>query len=126
MENSAENEIAKQKENADKLLLKIEIVIGTLSCLFGFAMIVVSVFFQMQDWIRVLLISVGFIVFIVGEFFAVKIEQVAGYYECAKCADKYIPTYKSVFWSAHIGRTRYMKCPRCNERSWQKKVISNE
>ena len=24
----------------------------------------------------------------------------------------------------HVGRTRYMKCPECNEKSWQKKVIS--
>lgn len=126
MDNFAENEIAKQKEDADKLLLKLEIVLGKLSCLFWFAMIFIAAFVQMQDWIRALLIIVGFIFFMVGVLFAIKIEQVAGYYECAKCDNKYIPTYKSVFWSPHVGRTRYMKCPRCNGRSWQKKVISNE
>lgn len=120
------NEILQQKEDADKLLLKLEIVIGKLSCLFWFAMIFIAAFVQMHDWIRVLLISIGLIVFMVGVLFAIKIEQVAGYYECAKCANKYIPTYKSVFWSAHIGRTRYMKCPHCNEKSWQKKVLKKD
>ena len=26
----------------------------------------------------------------------------------------------------HYGRTRYMKCPKCNKRSWNKKVISKD
>ena len=63
---------------------------------------------------------------IIGFGFALKIEQVAGYYECKKCGHRYVPTYPDVLWAMHIGRTRYMKCPKCNKRSWQKKVISKE
>ena len=59
--------------------------------------------------------------FIIGVSFAIRIEQVAGYYECQKCHHKYIPTYSSVLWSMYINRTRYMKCPKCNEKSWNKK-----
>ena len=58
--------------------------------------------------------------------FAIRIEQTAGYYECQKCHHKYIPTFSSVLWAMHINRTRYMKCPKCNQRSWQKKVITKE
>ena len=58
--------------------------------------------------------------------FMLKIEQTAGYYECAKCAHRYVPTYKSVFMAAHVNRTRYMQCPQCGEKSWQKKVISKD
>jgi DNA-directed RNA polymerase subunit RPC12/RpoP len=68
----------------------------------------------------------GFIPAFVGFFFAVRIEQVAGYYACKKCGHKYVPTYKAVNLSMHMGRTRYMKCPKCGEKSWQKKVISKE
>ena len=64
------------------------------------------------------------ILIVIMAFVALKIEQVAGYYECRKCHHKYVPTYSSVLWAMHMGRTRYMKCPECNERSWQKKVIS--
>ena len=55
-----------------------------------------------------------------------KIEQTAGYYECKECNHKYVPEYNSVFWAMHVGRTRYMKCPKCGKKSWQKKVITKE
>ena len=52
------------------------------------------------------------------------IEQQAGYYECGKCGNKYVPEYKNVFISRHIGRRRKLKCPKCNKKAWHKKVIS--
>ena len=53
----------------------------------------------------------------------IKIEQTAGYYECSKCNHKYIPTYSNVLWAMHMNRTRYMKCPKCNEKV---RVFGNE
>ena len=53
-----------------------------------------------------------------------RVEQIAGYYECNKCQYKYIPAYKKINLAPHLGRTRYMKCPKCNKRSWNKKVLS--
>ena len=44
--------------------------------------------------------------------------------ECKKCGNRYVPKYSSVFMSMHKGRTRYMKCPECHKKSWQKKFIS--
>ena len=55
--------------------------------------------------------------------FLIKIEQTAGYYECAECGHRYVPTFRSVFWSAHMGRTRKMVCQKCGKKSWNKKVI---
>ena len=56
--------------------------------------------------------------------FMLKIEQTAGYYECKKCHHRYVPTYKSVFSAMHYGRTRYMKCPKCQKSAWNKKVLT--
>ena len=117
-------DIVKQKEESDKRLLTMEIVIGVLASLVFFVLIFIASFVEMEDWLRVTLIVTGFIPFIIMIPFAIKIEQIAGYYECQKCHHKYIPTYSSVLWAMHINRTRYMKCPKCNQRSWQKKVIS--
>lgn len=117
-------EMVKQKEESDKRLLTMEIVIGALSSTILFILIFVASFLEMEDWIRILLIIIGIVPFIIGMLYAIKIEQVAGYYECQKCHHKYIPTYKSTLFSMHINRTRYMKCPKCNQKSWNKKVIS--
>ena len=45
------------------------------------------------------------------------------YYKCDKCDNKYVPTYKSVLFAAHVNRTRKMKCPKCGEKSWQRKIL---
>ena len=114
----------KEKEKADKQLLSMEIFIGVLVSLILFSLVFVAAFVQMADWLRIVLIAVGFVVFLIGVAYALRIEQTAGYYECAKCGHKYVPTYSRMLWSMHMGRTRYMKCPECGKKSWQKKVIS--
>ena len=117
-------EMVKQKEEADKKLLKLEWVIGYISSISFLILIFIASFIEMQVWIRILLIAFGLFTFCIGIFSSLKIEQTAGYYECDKCHHKYVPTYGSVLWSMHFGRTRYMKCPKCGEKSWNKKVIS--
>lgn len=119
-------EMIKQREEADKRLLSLEIFVGyTVSVIF-FVLIFVASFVQMAVWLRISLILLGFVLFFTGCFYAVRIEQVAGYYECKECGHRYVPTYKAVNLAPHMGRTRYMRCPQCNKKSWQKKVLSKE
>lgn len=119
-------EMVKQKEAADKRLLTLEYVIGILSVIVLLVPVMAAGYLQMADWQRIALIITGFVPCVIGLFFAIKIEQVAGYYRCSKCGHCYVPTFKAVTWSMHMGRTRYMKCPECGKISWQKKVISKE
>ena len=120
-------DMVKQKERSDKRLLTMEIVIGFVSTAFLLAMTAVGAVFmktQEKEWVFWLLFGIGMAQFIVCMLFALRIEQVAGYYECQKCGNRYVPDYKSVNLAMHMGRTRYMKCPKCGKKSWQKKVIS--
>jgi transcriptional regulator with XRE-family HTH domain len=119
-------EMVKEKERADKNLLSLEILVGAVSLIFMFALIVVASLAPIEEWLRVTLILIGFAPVLIATPFMLKIEQTAGYYECKECHHKYIPAYKSVFMSMHCGRTRYMKCPECGKKSWQKKVISKD
>ena len=119
-------EMAKQKEAADKRLLALEIFIGVLVSVLLIAMILLATFLEIANWLRVVLIIGGIVPFAIGMVCGLRIEQVAGYYVCAKCGHRYSPTYGSVFFAMHINRTRYMRCPKCHERSWQKKVINKE
>jgi len=119
-------ELAKQKEQADKRLLSLEIVVGVLCIAILLGLTMIASFIQTEEWVRVVLILIGLVPFLILLPFLIKIEQTAGYYECAKCKHKYVPEYKNVLWSMHMGRTRYMKCPHCNQKSWQKKVVSKD
>jgi len=116
-------EMVKQKEESDKRLLALEWVVCILSMIVLLVPIYIASYLQMEDWQRIVLCFSGFVPCFIGFFVALKIEQVAGYYECKVCGHRYVPTFKAVNLSMHMGRTRYMKCPRCNKKSWQKKVI---
>ena len=114
-------ELIKEKHEADKKLLKVEVFIGVLSTVILFGLIAISILLNMEDWVRVVLIVSGFIIFLTGCFIALRIEQVAGYYECPNCGHKYVPTYKAVSGAEHIGRSRKLKCPNCGKKAWNKK-----
>ena len=121
-------ELVKQKEQSDKRLLTMEIVIGLISTIFLFAMLAVGIIFMTLEkpiWAFIIPVGIGLVQFIVCIAFAIRIEQVAGYYECRECGHRYVPSYKSVNFAMHMGRTRYMKCPKCGKKSWQKKVIGD-
>lgn len=119
-------DMLKQKEESDKKLLSLEILIGIFSIIILLGFVFTAAFVPMKDWIRICLIVVGFGISMVGIFYALKIEQTAGYYACAKCGHRYVPTFKSVLMAPHINRTRHMTCPACHQKSWQKKVLTKE
>lgn len=116
-------ELQNLQEKSTKHLLTLEWVIGYMSTI-SFLLAIFAASFAVENLVwRIVLIASGCISFLIGLFFALKIEKDAGFYECANCHHKYIPTYKSVLWAPHMGRTRYMKCPHCGKKSWNKKTI---
>ena len=119
-------EIIKQKELADKQLLTIEIIMGVITVIMYLALILFSSFINIDDWIKILIIIISTVMLFTVCLILVQIEQVAGYYECKKCGHKYVPEYKQVLFAMHIGRTRYMKCPKCKGMSWQKKIVTKQ
>ena len=119
-------EVIKQKEEADKRLLNLEWFIIIISVLVLIVPILIAGFVEMPDWQRVLIMVSGVIPCAFGFAYCMKIEQHAGYYECKCCGHRYVPTAKAMWSSMHMGRTRYMKCPECHKKSWQKKVVSKD
>ena len=119
-------ELVKQKEESDKRLLTLEWVIGIFSIIMLVIPVMLAGLLTIPEWQRVVLIFAGLRPCIIGVCFAIRIEQVAGYYQCKHCGHKYVPTFKAVTMAMHMGRTRYMCCPECHKKSWQKKVISKD
>lgn len=119
-------ESVRQKEESDRRMLSFEIVIGVLSVVILLGFNLIAAYVPMDTWLKITLAVGGFVIGLIGLFFAIRIEQTAGYYECAKCHHKYVPRYASALFAMHMGRTRYMKCPHCGKRSWQRKRINKD
>ena len=63
------------------------------------------------------------VVFLIPCFYALKLEVSVGAYKCKNCGFEIVPTYSQALNAMHRGTTRYLKCPKCNKRTWCKKVF---
>lgn len=63
------------------------------------------------------------VVFLIPCFYAVKLEVSVGAYKCKNCGYEIVPTYTQAVNAMHMGTTRYLKCPKCQKRTWCKKVL---
>ena len=63
------------------------------------------------------------VAFLVPCFYALKLEVSVGAYKCQNCGYEIVPTYKEVMMAMHRGFTRHLMCPKCNKRTWCKKVL---
>ena len=119
-------EMKRQIEEQNRQMLRIEVLFGIPAFIAAFSLILVGAFADIPEWLQAVLIAIGVTFIVVLALVGVAIEQKAGYYECQKCGHRYVPTYSKTLFAQHMGRTRFMKCPKCGERSWQKKVLTNE
>lgn len=119
-------ELQNAKQQSDKRLLFAEIILGGVS-VFLFIVISLVCAYAIQHLnivvVPVIILCVSIILCFIALGYCFHIERVAGYYECAHCKHKYIPTFKQIFLAMHMGRTRYLKCPHCSKKSWSKKVL---
>ncbi len=118
--------MSRELEEKNRQLLNTEIWIGAPAVVAGLVMCGVAAYVDMPVWIKFLLVMFAVAMILTVSFVAVGIEQKAGYYECQECGHRYVPTYWSTNLAPHMGRTRYMRCPECGKKSWQKKVLTKE
>ena len=123
-----ENLLAMKRELEEKnrQMLRTEYLVTVPAVLAGLTLVFVACFVSMPMWLRAVLLTFALVMIFAVAFIAVGIEQKAGYYECQSCSHRYVPAYWQTNLAPHAGRTRYMKCPKCGKRSWQKKVLTKE
>ena len=116
-------EMAALNERTNKMLIHTEYILIALMVFIVIAGALVSSYLVSESWLRAVIMGICFLLIFVIAPFCWRIEIKTGYYQCGKCGHKYIPSYKASIWSPHMVLNKYMKCPECGKRSWQKKVL---
>lgn len=119
-------DMRRQLEANNRFLLRMEYVVGFGGTIAYLALLFAGCYLVKDRLWQAALIALAIVMFAVGLVFALKIERDVGYYKCAKCGHCYVPKTLPFYFSMHVGRTRYMKCPNCGRRGWQRKVLSRE
>ena len=117
-------DMAKELEQRNKIIWSSMWVIMIVSMIALFTGIFITRFLVPEGiWQIVSIISIC-IVFLIPCFYALKLEISVGAYKCKNCGYEIVPTYTEALNAMHMGTTRYLKCPKCNKRTWCKKVIN--
>ena len=116
-------DMAKELEQKNKTVWKSMWVIMIISMTALFSGILIAAFLIPEGVWQLLTIIGICIVFLIPCFYALKLEVSVGAYKCKKCGHEIVPTYKEAMNAMHMGFTRYLKCPKCNKRTWCKKVL---
>ncbi len=116
-------EMAALNERTNKMLIHTEYVLIALMVLIVVSGALVSSYLINENWLRGVILGISFLIVLLIAPFCWRIETKAGYYQCNKCSHKYVPSYKASVFAMHMGLSKYMKCPECGKKSWQKKVL---
>ena len=116
-------EMAKELEKKNKTIWSSMWMIMIVSMTALLAGIFIAAFLIPEGvWQLVAIIGIC-VVFLIPCFYAVKLEVSVGTYKCQNCGYEILPTYKEAMMSMHRGFTRHLRCPKCNKRTWCKKII---
>ena len=116
-------DMAKELERKNKTIWTSMWAIMIVSITVLFAGIFIAAFLIPEGPLQLVVILAICIVFLIPCIFALKLEVSVGAYKCKECGYEIVPTYSEALWAMHRGFTRHLKCPKCNKRTWCKKVI---
>ena len=128
LENKQQNDklilnMSKELEIKNKIIWKSMWIIMIVSFLALITGIFLATFLMPKGIWQLVLIICLCVVFLIPCFYALKLEVSVGVYKCKKCGNEIIPTYSEALWAMHMGTTRYLKCPKCNKRTWCRKSL---
>ena len=116
-------DMAKELEKKNKTICSSMWAIMIVSMAVLIAGIFIAAFLIPEGVWQLVTILVVCVVFLIPCFYALKLEVSVGAYKCQNCGYEIVPTYKEVMMAKHRGFTRHLKCPKCNKRTWCKKVL---
>ena len=116
-------DMSKELERKNKIIWNSMWIILSVSVITLFAGILM-VNFLIPEGIWQFVVALGICVsFFMLFFCALKLEISVGAYKCKNCECEIVPTFSEALFARHRGTTRYLKCPKCNKRTWCKKAL---
>ena len=115
--------LIQEKAEAKKKLI-IAFITGFAMLAAGLTIILLAGLLEMQTWLKIVLMIVGFVIICIGVGIACVLERDAGVYECKHCGERFVPTMKAYLFAPHMPTSRKLKCPKCGKKSYCKKRLS--
>lgn len=116
------NLVREAQESKKKIILSA--MVALLVIVAATPMFVISGAIEMNTWIRVILIAIGFVVIVIGIAIACVLDRDAGAYECPEGKTRFVPDMKDYIMGAHTITKRRLVCPHCGAHKYCRKVLT--
>lgn len=111
------DELKKEKIQNKKKLIG-EILIGCAFICSVITLILLVGIVSIATYLKIILIVLSLIFIFVGLFGLVLLDVNIGYFECAECHERFIPSIKDYVFGMHTLKKRKLKCPMCGKKTW--------
>ena len=120
-------ELARQDELKNKRMMMDMWVIVITAFVFYLGIVLLASYTLEEGPLLNTIVIISTVILVIVALYGFKLEVSAGYYECRECHHRFTQTnYWAALISPHFHTTRYLRCPKCNQRSWAKKVMTKE
>ena len=116
------NLVKEAQESKKKIVLSA--MVAGLAIIAAVPLFILSGMLEIENWIRVLLIGIGFVVLVGGIAIACVLDREAGAFECPECKERFVPDMKSYVMGPHTITKRKLVCPHCGAHKYCKKVLT--
>lgn len=111
------DELKKEKIQNKKKLIG-EILIGCAFIGSVITLILLVGIVSIATYLKIILIVLSLIFIFVGLFGLILLDVNIGYFECAECHERFIPSIKDYVFGMHTLKKRKLKCPICGKKTW--------
>ena len=116
------NLVKEAQESKKKIILSAMVAI--LVIIAATPLFVLSGAFEMDPWLRIILIIIGSVVVAIGVAIACVLDRDAGAFECPECNTRFVPEMKDYIMGPHTITKRKLVCPHCGAHKYCKKVLT--
>lgn len=113
-----------KEANESKKKIMLSAMVAALVVIAAVPLLLVSGLFEMDTWIRALLIGIGIFVIAMGIVIACILDREAGAFECQECRERFVPELGAYMMGPHTLTKRKLKCPKCGKTTYCKHVLT--
>lgn len=117
------NEFEKERIRNKKNLIG-EILIGCAFIAVVITLILFVGFAPIATYLKIILVALALIFIVVGTTGLVILDVNIGYFECAECHERFIPSIKDYTLGLHTLKKRKLICPKCGKKTWCSKEMT--
>lgn len=121
---NAENNLLKlMDKTSPKLKYTISTISAIVTILITLGLILLAGFVIEEVWIKILVCVMSVLLVVSNIALILLVAVNTEVYECCHCGEKFVPTMREYLMGANTMKKRYLKCPYCHKKGWNKCYI---